>query len=87
MEKKAPAARPAGRPEIRVDECKGCGMCVMECPTKVLRLSRAINRMGYHPAEYVGDGCIGCGICFYACPEPGAITVYKLKKPAAEASA
>jgi NAD-dependent dihydropyrimidine dehydrogenase PreA subunit len=36
-----------------------------------------LNRMGYHPSGYTGQGCIGCGHCFYACPEPGAISVYK----------
>ncbi|MDM7915192.1 MAG: ferredoxin family protein [Candidatus Eisenbacteria bacterium] len=70
---------PRGRVEIRVDECKGCSYCVQECPQKCLVLSKEINRMGYHPSSYLGEGCTGCGICFYACPEPGAITVYKLE--------
>ena len=29
-----------------------------------------------------GKDCTGCGICFYCCPEPGAISVYRLRKPA-----
>jgi NAD-dependent dihydropyrimidine dehydrogenase PreA subunit len=82
-EKRAPKARPAGSVEVRVDECKGCGYCIEQCPPKVLILSPAINRMGYHPAKYIGEGCTGCGICFYACPEPGALTVYKTR-PSAE---
>jgi 2-oxoglutarate ferredoxin oxidoreductase subunit delta len=76
-EKTVPKSRPAGMVEVRVDECKGCQYCIEQCPPKVLILSPAINRMGYHPAKYIGEGCTGCGICFYACPEPGAITVYK----------
>ncbi len=79
-EKKAPKAKPAGRVEVRVDECKGCGFCIEQCPPKVLAFSSSINRMGYHPASYLGDGCTGCGICFYTCPEPGALTVYKLAR-------
>jgi NAD-dependent dihydropyrimidine dehydrogenase PreA subunit len=70
--------KPRGTVEIRVDECKGCSYCVEECPYKVLVISQSINRMGYHPSQYLGDGCTGCGICFYACPEPGAILVRKL---------
>lgn len=62
---------------IREDECKGCGLCIEACPVDVLFQQTHLNRMGYHPAGYVGDGCTGCGVCFYACPEPGAITVYK----------
>ncbi len=72
------AAKSRGHVEIRVDECKGCGCCVQQCPKQVLELSDQLNAMGYHPCVYKGDGCIACGICFYACPEPGAITVYTL---------
>jgi 2-oxoglutarate ferredoxin oxidoreductase subunit delta len=62
---------------IREDECKGCGLCIDACPVDVLFEQPHLNRMGYHPAGYMGDGCTGCGICFYQCPEPGAITIYK----------
>ncbi len=65
---------------IREDECKGCGCCVEDCPVGVLEMSPKLNRMGYHPSSYKGDGCIACGICFYSCPEPGAITVYVLEE-------
>lgn len=65
------------RVEIIPDQCKGCELCIGECPKKVLSMSDAFNCFGYNFAQYKGDGCIGCGMCFYACPEPGAITVYK----------
>jgi NAD-dependent dihydropyrimidine dehydrogenase PreA subunit len=72
---------PKGIIEIFPDECKGCGYCVEECPMNVLMMSEKLNRKGYHPSVYVGDGCSGCGICFYACPEPGAIRVRKIVEP------
>jgi 2-oxoglutarate ferredoxin oxidoreductase subunit delta len=62
---------------VNEDECKGCGLCIEICPEKVLFEQKHLNRMGYHPSGYTGQGCIGCGHCFYACPEPGAISVYK----------
>ncbi len=62
---------------VRVDECKGCGLCIATCPEGVLYEQHTFNRLGYHPAGYKGSGCTGCGTCFYQCPEPGAITVYK----------
>ena len=62
---------------IREDECKGCGLCIAACPEHVLFEQKKLNRMGYHPAGYKGEGCTGCGFCFYQCPEPGAITVFK----------
>jgi len=67
-----------GRVDLDSDECKGCGLCVEACPPKVLRLATHMNRYGYHPVMYGGEGCTGCGICFFACPEPGAIVVWRL---------
>ena len=58
------------------DRCKGCRLCVAACPTGSLRIGESVNRLGYHPAEFLqGTGCTACGVCFYACPEPAAITV------------
>ncbi len=62
---------------INAELCKGCGLCIADCPVDVLVFDEKFNTKGYHYARYVGDGCTGCGICFYACPEPGAVTVYK----------
>lgn len=64
---------------IEVDEfyCKGCELCVEECPQGVLALSKDhINVKGYHPAELIEKGCTGCGICAVVCPE-AAIIVYR----------
>jgi 2-oxoglutarate ferredoxin oxidoreductase subunit delta len=71
-----------GKVFINVEECKGCGLCVESCPPRCLSLAAELSTYGVHPARYSGKGCTGCGICFYCCPEPGAITVYRLKKPA-----
>jgi NAD-dependent dihydropyrimidine dehydrogenase PreA subunit len=76
-----------GSVEFREDECKGCGLCVLACPPKVLRQAERLNHLGYHPAEYIGAGCTGCGICFYCCPEPGALTVYLFEAGAARVEA
>ena len=62
---------------IRVDDCKGCVLCIDACPVHVLDFAGELNAMGYRPAHYKGEGCTGCGTCFYACPEPMAITVIR----------
>jgi 2-oxoglutarate ferredoxin oxidoreductase subunit delta len=66
-----------GALDLHSDECKGCGLCVEACPPKVLRLAEHLNRYGYHPVTYLGQGCTGCAICFFVCPEPGGITVLR----------
>jgi len=72
MTKKTP------RVEIEAEQCKGCELCVSQCPLKCLEMGTNINHLGYPHAIFTGEGrCTGCGICFYACPEPGTITVYK----------
>ena len=70
-------AKRSGTVTIRPDRCKGCALCVEACPTHSLQISNVLNRLGYHPVEFLpGTGCTGCGVCFYACPEPAAISVY-----------
>lgn len=66
------------------DRCKGCQLCVVACPTGSLRIGAVLNRLGYHPAEFLpGTGCTACGVCFWACPEPAAITVTARERRAA----
>ncbi len=50
--------------------CKGCGICIEFCPTKVLIFSEEFNSKGYHPpdAPYM-DKCSGCDLCGMYCPE------------------
>jgi NAD-dependent dihydropyrimidine dehydrogenase PreA subunit len=64
-----------GAVEIAPDLCKGCGLCVLMCPDQLLVRTSALNRRGFRPIAYVGQGCNGCGICYRTCPEPGAIRV------------
>ena len=71
-----------GRLDLNTEECKGCGLCVEACSPRVLELAAGLNRYGYHPVSYRGEGCTGCGLCFFACPEPGAIVVWRVVKAA-----
>ena len=66
--------------KITVNEslCKGCEMCVIACPKKIIALAKEkINSKGYHPAELIDESqCIGCAFCATMCPDV-AITVEK----------
>lgn len=64
--------------KITINEvvCKGCGMCIIACPRKIIELSKdKINAKGYHPAELTDESlCTGCASCATMCPDV-AITV------------
>lgn len=56
--------------QIDVDRCKGCGLCVMVCPKKVLELSDKVNALGYFPAfQARPEDCVLCAICCTMCPD------------------
>jgi len=54
--------------KIDPDSCKGCTLCLKQCPTG------AIKGVRKAPHYIVEENCIGCGSCIQACPF-GAITV------------
>lgn len=58
--------------------CKGCGLCVIACPKKIISLSKdKINQKGYHPATVTdAEKCIGCAFCATMCPD----TVIKVER-------
>lgn len=50
--------------------CKGCGICVMTCPRKLLVVSDRINNQGYPVAELTEpEKCNGCALCAEMCPD------------------
>jgi len=64
---------------IEVNElfCKGCALCVEECPQNVLEIDmERLTPKGYHPVHLYQEGCTGCAICALVCPE-AALTVYR----------
>ncbi len=67
-----------GYVEISKEGCKGCNLCVINCPTKCLALNTSdTNSYGLHYAYLAEEEkCIACMNCAVMCPD-AAITVYK----------
>ncbi len=67
-------------PRIEIDElrCKGCALCTIACPKKLIAMSEQINNLGYTPAVFEGSEvqCTGCALCAEMCPDV-AIEVFK----------
>ncbi|MBW2147372.1 MAG: 4Fe-4S binding protein [Deltaproteobacteria bacterium] len=60
-----------------IDEiyCKGCNICIDQCPKKVFENSSKRNPKGYLVPEVShAENCIGCLLCEMICPDM-AITV------------
>lgn len=50
--------------------CKGCGLCVLSCPKKLLRISSRSNKNGYFYVEITDEStCVGCANCAIMCPD------------------
>jgi 2-oxoglutarate ferredoxin oxidoreductase subunit delta len=75
-----------GYVEIDIEACKGCSLCVLNCPTECLALNTSdTNSYSLHYSYVVDqDKCIACMNCAVICPD-AAITVYReVKQPAKE---
>ena len=56
--------------KIESQRCKGCCLCVAECPRGNIRMSELFNSAGQHYAEIIDtDECTGCALCCQMCPD------------------
>jgi len=59
---------------IDVERCKGCGLCIENCPRGAIALTQHMNTGGYVYAAVETKKCVGCGICYTVCPD-GAFSI------------
>ena len=65
------------RIEVDIKRCKGCELCVVACPYKVIALADKFASTGYYPAVMIlPEKCTCCTLCALVCPDV-AIEVYK----------
>jgi 2-oxoglutarate ferredoxin oxidoreductase subunit delta len=61
--------------EVKDDWCKGCNLCIINCPRGALTISKRFNKRGIHPPEMAeNNSCNNCRMCELVCPD-FAITV------------
>ena len=64
---------------VDTERCKGCNVCVVNCPFGVIALSHEVNSKGYNFLNMVEpDKFTGCASCATVCPD-SVITVYRVK--------
>jgi len=55
---------------VNKERCKGCKLCIENCPKGVFKVSKSFNKMGYHYIEVEDDTkCNGCKRCVIVCPD------------------
>lgn len=64
---------------VDTERCKGCEVCMVNCPTQTIGMAVMVNGKGYHYAYMENpETCTGCTNCAIVCPD-GVITVYRKK--------
>ncbi|WP_313163561.1 4Fe-4S binding protein [Sedimentibacter sp.] len=49
--------------------CKGCRLCVGQCPKSAIEPLTEVNKKGYEIIRVDAEKCIGCGMCYRICPD------------------
>ncbi|MBA4369343.1 MAG: ferredoxin [Desulfobacterium sp.] len=67
-----------GKIEVRIEHCKGCGLCLTACKQNSIALSPVdqTNSYGYPYLKMINENCTGCTMCAIMCPDQ-AIDVYR----------
>ncbi|MDA3850256.1 MAG: 4Fe-4S binding protein [Spirochaetaceae bacterium] len=59
-----------GEPLINSERCKGCGLCIANCPKNILEMSKEFNSDGVtFPTLNDEETCTACTFCATMCPE------------------
>ena len=62
--------------KINKAKCKGCYLCIVNCPNGLIKVEKELNIKGIKSAYYAGGKCTGCGMCVIICPD-AAIEAHK----------
>ena len=55
---------------VDVSLCKGCELCIMVCPRRLLKKSATISERGMYVVDVTeANSCSGCMQCVLVCPD------------------
>ncbi|PIQ88967.1 MAG: tungsten formylmethanofuran dehydrogenase [Candidatus Omnitrophica bacterium CG11_big_fil_rev_8_21_14_0_20_42_13] len=65
-------------PKIKINKerCKGCQLCILYCPKRLIKKDTQLNKKGLYPVNFIDGECSGCKFCALVCPD-NAIEVFK----------
>lgn len=61
-------------------QCKGCMLCIEECPKDALSPGTERSAKGYLMPKVDDAKCISCGMCEMLCPDQAISTLKKETK-------
>ena len=61
-------AVPFGKIKLDSEQCTGCELCALNCPTDALSILSPDDDIGYQ-LLFKQDSCVACGTCVNICPE------------------
>ena len=69
------------KPDIVLESCVACGICIDACPVGCLVLSELPRKKGMDAFPYLKDAkaCIGCGFCSRECPVEAVVMQIPVK--------
>ena len=63
--------------EVAKNRCKGCRLCILNCPKGIIGIGSEVNALGYFTAVQTdASQCNACTLCANMCPDT-AISVYR----------
>ena len=65
--------------KINKNRCKGCYLCVVNCPHALIKITPELGPKGVKTVYFMDPGgrkCTGCAMCAQVCPDC-VIEVYK----------
>ena len=54
---------------LHTQRCKGCYLCIRECPKQADKKAGVSNKKGYEVIQVDESLCVACGTCYVVCPD------------------